>query len=59
MTLSPMSSWDQVQSRYLWQRHLCASLCVITLGQRSGKGEVSVLERHLLEEVGLESGLTT
>lgn len=30
-----------------------------TLGQRSGKGEVTVLERDFLEEVGLESGLKT
>lgn len=34
-------------------------MCGSLLGQRSGKGEVTVPERDFLEEVGLESGLKT
>lgn len=59
-----ISLWGSVQSRssvasVCGREHLCALMCGSLLGQRSGKGEVTVPERDFLEEVGLESGLKT
>lgn len=63
-TLFVISLWGSVQSGssvvgVSGREHLCALMYGSTLGQRSGKGEVTVLERDFLEEVGLESGLKT